>query len=115
MLNERTIHLRIKIKHLAEEARINRAEAKRARGMVKWDLNHHRKTVIRLHSRHNLLAYGLVRGVPYEVIELKCRKEPNWKKVSSIAERFGATAEGIAAWIYAGKEYVARPKEAKAA
>jgi hypothetical protein len=35
-MNERLIHLRIKIKSLADEAVTIRKEAKKVQGMVKW-------------------------------------------------------------------------------
>ena len=66
-MNERQIHLRVKVKSLIAEAQIIRAEAKKTEGMVKWRLNDHRKTIVRRHTRHNLLAYGLLKGIPYHL------------------------------------------------
>lgn len=100
-MEERTIHLKIKVKNLADEARLNRAEARKASGKVKWNLNHHRTSVLRDHARHNLLAYGILRGVPYLAMEQKCEKAPDWDRVSKIAKRFGATDETVSRWVEA--------------
>lgn len=105
-MSERLTHLRIKIKNLADEARTIREEARRTSGMAKWDLNHHRTTVVRPHARHNLLAYGLLRGTPYEVIERQCYEAPNFATVEKHARKFGATDDEIAAWIEAAKVYL---------
>jgi hypothetical protein len=104
--NDRLIHLRIKIKSLAAEAVTIREEARKVHGMTKWELNHHRTSVVRVHSRHNLLAYGLLRGVPYEVMERKCNVTPNFITVTQHAKKFGGTVEEITAWIQAAKEYL---------
>lgn len=106
---ERTIHLRIKIKSLADEARTIRAEAKKVSGMVKWELNHHRTSVVRPHARLSLLAYGLLRGVPYRAIEHSCYELPNWEKIRNLASRFGGEEVAIDAWISEAKEHALRP------
>ena len=106
MMNERLIHLRIKIKSLAAEATIIRQEANKTKGMVKWGLNQHRTEVVRKHSRDNLLAYGLLRGIPYQAIELKCDKAPDFKHVAEIAIRFGGNGVDISIWIYKAVAYL---------
>ncbi len=88
-MNDRLIHLRIKIKSLAAEAAIIRKEANKTNGMTKWSLNQHRTTIVREHARLNQLAYGLLRRVPYKVMEKKCDKAPDFKKVLELAVRFG--------------------------
>lgn len=110
-MEERTIHLRIKVKSLVEEARIIRHEAKKEKGMVKWGLNQHRKTVVRDHARHNLLAYGILVGVPYGRMEHRCREKPNFSRVETLARRFGATQKDVTAWIEEAKDYLDPPKE----
>jgi hypothetical protein len=95
---ERLIHLRVKVKSLAAEATIIRQEAARVRGKVGYGLNQHRTTVVRRHARLNLLAYGLLRGVPYATMEARCREEPDFAEVASIARRFGATEAEVRAW-----------------
>lgn len=106
-MNERLIHLRIKIKSLAAEAEIIRREAKKTKGMTKWGLNHHRTSVVRHHSRHNLLAYGFLRGVPYCVMERNCDEAPDFKMVAEIARRFGPVVEGeLIMWVEQAKAYL---------
>jgi hypothetical protein len=110
-MNERIIHLRVKIKNLADEARTIREEAKKVSGMAKWRLNDHRTGVVRPHARHNLLAYGLLRGIPYEVIEKKCREAPDFATVTRHARQFGATDEDSALWVEEAKAYLAQRKK----
>lgn len=103
-MEERTIHLKVKVLSLAAEARIIRRQAKRAKGMVKWRLNQHRTEVVRDHSRHNLLAYGILRGVPYRKMEQKCSEKPDFDRVSSIAKRFGASDAQVRLWMIDAKD-----------
>jgi hypothetical protein len=110
-MNERIIHLRIKIKNLADEARSIREEARKTSGMVKWGLNDHRTGVVRPHARHNLLAYGLLRGVPYDVIERKCDEAPNFATVEKHAKQFGGDEDVIKAWVADAKAYLKSQKE----
>jgi len=105
-MNERIIHLRIKVKSLADEAKTIRQEAKKTSGMVKWGLNHHRTTVVRRHTRHNLLAYGLLAGIPYEIMEKKCHQAPDFIWVAKIAKSFGGIEEDIGLWIEDAKSYL---------
>ena len=105
-MNERLIHLRIKIKSLAAEAAIIRAEARKTTGMVKWGLNHHRKTVVREYARENLLAYGAIKGIPYEAIEKQARIEPDFSRISHIAERFGGSTQAIEQWVQEARAYI---------
>lgn len=110
-MTERLIHLRIKIKNLADEARSIREEARKTSGMVKWGLNDHRKTVVRPHARHNLLAYGALRGTPYETIEKKCREAPNFATVKQHAKKFGGDIDDIDTWVADAKMYLKSQKE----
>jgi hypothetical protein len=110
-MNERLIHLRIKIKNLADEARSIREEARKTSGMVKWGLNDHRTGVVRPHARHNLLAYGLLRRVPYEAIERTCFEAPNFSTVEKHAKQFGGDENEIAVWIADAKAYLKSQKE----
>lgn len=61
MLDKR-LHLKIKIKNLAEEARIIRSEERKVRGRDRWELQHHRKTVVRDEARRSQIAYAIIRG-----------------------------------------------------
>lgn len=92
-MNDRLIHLRIKIKSLAAEAVIIRQEARKVSGMSKWVLNDHRTRIVRDHSRHNLLAYGLLRRKSYAEMEKKCEIAPDFKRILEIAKRFGEEDE----------------------
>ena len=105
-MEDRIRHLRIKIKNLADEARTIREEARKTSGMTKWDLNHHRTTVVRRHARENLLAYGLLRGVPYHAIERKCHEPPNWHNIESTAVRFGASLSDAVGWVAEARAYL---------
>lgn len=71
------VTLRVKIKSLAHEARIIRAEEQKAKAMRRpWLfklLYWHRIGDVRYHARYAQLAYGYMRGVPYRVIERKTK------------------------------------------
>lgn len=105
-MNERLVHLKIKIESLAAESRNIRKEANKTSGMAKWNLNHHRKTTVRVHTRLNLLAYGMLRGVPYGAIERQCRTAPNFDTVVKHAKKFGATDDDLAQWVEDAKAYL---------
>lgn len=106
-MNERLIHLRIKIKSLAAEAVIIRQEAQKTKGMVKWGLNQHRTDVVRDHSRHNLLAYGHLKGLEYCDMEKKCYDSPDFKRVTELAKRFGAPSDiELALWVERAQAYI---------
>jgi hypothetical protein len=120
-MSDRRTHLKIKIKSLAAEARIIRDEvtkikksSKRCKDedterTLRWraeSLTDHRKGVVREEARHSLLAYGLIRNIPYSVMEEKCREKPNLKKVEEMARRFGANSDMIGVWMEAAKEWL---------
>lgn len=79
---------RVKIKSLAEEARIIRLEEKRCVGVSRDSdrgcLTDHRKRIVRNERRAALLAYAFVRGVPYQVIENAGSKPVDKKAVLRI-------------------------------
>lgn len=116
-LDQRKLHLKIKIKTLVEESKIIRAEEKKFNWIDeqenKWprsQLREHRITVVRNHTRHNLIAYGCLNGVPYENIEKKCRELPDFDCIKKIAVNFSnkydpEVLEKIENWIEAAKEY----------
>ena len=105
-MEERTLHLKIKVRSLVDEAKNIRKEANKTSGMAKWRLNHHRTTVVRDHTRHNLLAYGILIGMSYERMERKCHEAPNFKRVAKIAKSFGATEEAVDSWVEEAKAYL---------
>jgi len=68
--------VKIKIKSLAEEARIIRMEERKLKGRLPPEERHriqylslHRKVQVRKAARLSQLAYGFLRGVPYRTIE----------------------------------------------
>ena len=76
---------RVKIKSLAEEARIIRREEPRQRtdedrGALHW----HRVGIVRSEARATLLAYAFVRSTPYSILERRPRGEINAKRVAEI-------------------------------
>lgn len=100
-MKDRRIHLRIKIKSLAAEARIIRQEAKKLSGLDKHTLNEHRTGIVREQARLSQLAYGALRGVPYRVMEQRCGEDnfPDLKRILAMARKFGASdEEKLATW-----------------
>jgi hypothetical protein len=84
------VYLKVKIKSLAEEARIIRKETKRARSYtIKKGLDDHRKGAVRYEARHTHLAYGFLRGREYYQIEHTARTTPNWDKVRKMVKSYG--------------------------
>ena len=61
--------LKIKVKHLAAEARIIRQEEAKWRGQDKLFFKRHRKTTVRHEARATQLVIAMLRGVPYRVVE----------------------------------------------
>lgn len=82
--------LKIKAKHLAEEARIIRKEEVKWRGNDKLYFKLHRKGTVRNEARATQLAIAFLRGVPYEVVERKCYD--TWKRDTVIVKRIMAMA-----------------------
>lgn len=126
----RITHLKIKIKTLAAEAAIIRHEERAAllRGQEHAKLSHgendeyhelygHRKEIVRPVARHNLLAYGFLRGVPYARMEAaNTRVDPDWSRVKKLVWRFddpqkGLTAPGWEKWKAAAEEHLASCNE----
>jgi len=91
-MSDRIIHMRVKIRSLAEEARIIRNEEKKAkkRGLLErcHGLHQHRTDDLRRCARHNLLAYGYLRGRSYREMEPNARREPEWDLVKRHAKAF---------------------------
>lgn len=73
--------LRVKIKSLAEEARIIRFEEKKTHNdETRESLYLHRIFVVRNEARAALLAYGYMRGLPLYKIEPKAEEDWNRAK-----------------------------------
>ena len=91
-----SIELKIKIKNLADEARTIRKEEGKLHGMAKWDLQHHRKTVVRDAARRSQIAYQMIRGRDWsssasheEVVRWR-----DWKEIARMVRKYG-TAESV--------------------
>lgn len=84
-------HLKIKIKSLAEEARIIRAEERKVRGMDRWNLQHHRKTRVRNAARRSLIAYAIIRGRDPEVHQSSCEqtRREDEREVQRMVAKYG--------------------------
>jgi hypothetical protein len=57
------------------------------------------------------LAYGLLRGIPYEVMEKKCSQSPNFNTVKKHAKQFGGEPTEIESWVEVAKAYLGSRKE----
>lgn len=92
-MNDRRTYLKVKLKSLAAEAKIIRAEEKKAKKYKDQELlsglELHRKDVVRSAARHTLLAYAFIRGVPYKKVESKCEKAPDLKRIMSMIQKYG--------------------------
>lgn len=83
------VYLKVKVKSLAEEAKIIRKEEKRNKEL-RNGLAAHRKGVVRYEARHSQLAYGFLRGLPYEKLEHKDSAKVDWDKVKKMVDKYGA-------------------------
>lgn len=87
--------LKVKIKSLAEEARIIRREEHRTRGELRNELREHRVGIVRSEARATHIAYGLIRGRSLDRIEPGAKRQPDWKKIESMCKRYGPTGFSI--------------------
>lgn len=84
-------YLKVKIKSLAEEARIIRKETKNAKAhTIKNGLALHRRGIVRTEARHTQLAYGFLRGLEYRQMEQKAGERPDWDKVKRMVQKYGS-------------------------
>lgn len=104
-----TAALRVKIKSLAEEARIIRLEERRAKGRrvspgvflgrddkLWWSLNAHRTWDVRNEARSSILAYAFIRGRSYAACERPAKDNPpDLKRVLHLVEKYGAPVGGV--------------------
>jgi hypothetical protein len=61
-INDERHLLKVRVKHLAAEAKIIRQEENQHHGMSKWKMQNHRKTTLRDAARRVQFAYAIVRG-----------------------------------------------------
>lgn len=57
------------------------------------DLRAHRRGTVRGAARAALLAYAMIRGMPYSKAEPGAISPPHWAEVRKLAERFGAVRD----------------------
>lgn len=80
--------LKALVKLMAEEGRACRQKINATRGKERdgwWN----EKRSVGEGARNALLAYGLLRGVPYERMERKCRVAPNGYAIFSLLQEHG--------------------------
>ena len=87
-----SVKLKIKIKSLAEEARIIRKEEIKAKfrkdNNLRESLYEHRTWSVRRAARNTQIAYGYIRGKSYRQIENKANSEPDWKSVYDMVRKY---------------------------
>jgi hypothetical protein len=102
-VNYKLVFLRIKIKNLADEARLIRLEEQRySRQPWLGTLVSHRKSVVRPEARATLLAYGYLRGKQFKQIEsIKSTKRIDWTAVKRMVDKYGdwQQAKNLQDWI----------------
>jgi hypothetical protein len=88
---KRSIELKIKIKNLADEARTIRLEERKVRGMDRWNLQHHRKTVVRDAARRALIAYLTILGreTCHNAKLTRAEREGDRKEVCRLIRKYG--------------------------
>lgn len=106
-----TEFLKIKLKHLAEEARIIRHKEKKLRG-PNWGASsnlfrEHRVGIVRREARHSHIIYGYLRDVDYNRIESNPKTKPSIKDLQRILNAFTysrSKKEGLENWLLGIKE-----------
>jgi hypothetical protein len=83
--------LKVKVKSLAEEARIIRKEERRTKGYLREELNAHRRKEVRFAARTSYMAYGLIRGRAIDKTERPKtpRSDNYWKAVKTMIVKYG--------------------------
>jgi hypothetical protein len=87
-LKDRREMLKVKVKSLADEARIIRHAEGKTHGELRGELRWHRVSSVRLEARASHLAYGLIRGLPLARIENSKMPRP-WEKVKAMIQKYG--------------------------
>ena len=101
LVKDRREMLKVKVKSLAEEARIIRTAEQRTHGILREELHNHRVVQLRHEARCTCLAYGFIRGRTLEQMEGKskfsqqavghpvCYLWPGWKRVREMVKKYG--------------------------
>lgn len=82
--------LRVKVKSLAEEARIIRAEERKTHGPIRELLHLHRVGTVRFHARHATLALGFIKGRTLAQMEPSGSKPIHWPDIKRMLKDYGA-------------------------
>lgn len=101
MIN-RKLGLKVKVKHLAEEARIIRKEEQKSYGDTREWLYLHRIVDVRGECRATHLAYAFAKGTPLQKVERYPDKIPAsvWSRVTAMIKRYsGKSNEEFKNWI----------------
>lgn len=86
--------LKVKIKSLAAEAKIIKAQEQTwGGGFVRTGLHEHRVNNVRKECRAALLAWTFIRGHAYTRQEVECYELPDWDNVLGIIVRFSGEDE----------------------
>lgn len=85
---DKRVFLKVKIKSLAEEARIIRKEEHKNK-FHRVELYSHRIGIVRSEARHSLLAYGFLRGRAFSEIERNFDDPPDWKRIEELVKKYG--------------------------
>lgn len=103
-LIDRREMLKIKLKSLADEARIIRQQEHAASRNENWimektgqgireslqtELHHHRIFVVRKAARDTHIAYGLIRGKTWQQMEPTAKTHPDWDAVEKMVKKYG--------------------------
>jgi hypothetical protein len=89
---DRRVFLKVKLKNLAEEAKIIAKEEKRNNLLVN-ELYRHRKDVVGREARNTQLAYCVLRRVPLSRVERKAKTAPDWNRVEKMIFKYGLNSE----------------------
>ena len=97
VLKDRREMLKVKVKSLAEEARIIRREERRTQGTLRDELAWHRRSTVRWAARTSHMAYGLIRGRAIDQIERPGtqRSVEYWKEVRKMVQKYGPVDEDV--------------------
>ena len=88
-MKNRRIYLKVKIKSLAEEAKIIRREERKMKDQdLKAGLHRHRVVEVRVEARLTQLAYAYLSGKTYQQVEPNAKKPVNWSRVKSMVQRY---------------------------
>jgi hypothetical protein len=118
-MKDQRAYLKVKIKSLAEEAKIIRKEERKPHSDMnefgyspeRMGLWVHRTGPVRREARHALLAYGFIRGRKYRRIEAKCEHPPEWKAVRRMVEKYGIPSQTWSTWWHLKKSDWGKLKE----